>query len=291
MKESREITGRGGTLISIVIPAYNRASTLPVAIESVINQSQGNWELLVIDDGSTDNSREMVEPYLNSGKISYYFQKNQGVSAARNKGIEMARGQYILFLDSDDYFDHELLENVNHAIATRPDLVCWEVTKLIDGRKFIWQPKKLSGIYHHVTASFLAGSVCYKVSLLREIGGYDTALSFGENYELGQRVSAKCNLKISVINKPLLYYVLNTSNRESNSLENRLSSYIYLYKKHRIEYDKNPKDSAEMNYLLGFVFEKTKRKKAAIERFKKSWFDNPQNPKPLLKILYLKFLS
>lgn len=291
MKKGREIMGRGGTLISIVIPAYNRANTIAVAIESVINQSKDNWELLVIDDGSTDNSREVVEPYLNSSKISYYFQKNQGVSAARNKGIGLANGQYIIFLDSDDYFDQELLKSVNQAIATEPDIVCWEVTKFIDGRRIIWKPKKLSGIYHHVTASFLAGSVCYKLGVLREIGGYDRALSFGENYELGQRISARKNLKIRIINKPLLYYVLNSTTRESNSLQNRLSSYIYLYKKHRTEYDKNSKDSAEMNYLLGFVLEKTKHKRAAIKRFKKSWFDNPTNPKPLLKILYLKFLS
>ncbi|WP_169578103.1 glycosyltransferase family 2 protein [Salinimicrobium xinjiangense] len=274
-----------------MIPTYNRANILPVAIESVINQTQDNWELLVIDDGSTDNSREVVEPYLKNKKLTYYFQDNKGVSAARNKGIQMAIGEFIIFLDSDDYFDKEVLKNVNQALSNKPDLVCWEVTRFIEGRKKIQKPKELSGIYNHITAIFLAGSICYRRSLFNEVGRYDTALNFGENYELGQRISAKKDLKITIINKPLLYYVLNISTRKSNSIENRLSSYIYLYKKHRTEYDKNPKDSAEMNYLLGFVLEKTKRKKAAIERFKKSWFDNPRNPKPLLKILYLKFLS
>lgn len=277
-------------LISIVIPTFNRDKTLPFAINSVINQTCGNWELIVVDDGSTDDTKEVIENFLDDSRIKYTYKGNKGVSAARNLGLKLALGDYIVFLDSDDFFSEDLICNINQACLEKPDLICWEVIKIINGKKKKWKPVKLNGLYNNVEATFLAGSVCYKKNLLLEFGGYDQEISFGENYELGQRISGKKNLKIKIINKPLLFYVVKTKGRQSNSLQNRLTSYIYQYKKHRNDYDKNPKVSAEMNYLIGFVLEKSHRKKAALNRYKRSWQDNPWNIKPLLKILYLKFL-
>ncbi|NJY63957.1 glycosyltransferase family 2 protein [Salinimicrobium sp. CDJ15-81-2] len=291
MVRSSKTTNLVGTLVSIVIPTYNRGNILPVAIDSVLKQTHSNWELILIDDGSTDNSREVVEPYLTDERITYYFKDNSGVSAARNKGIDLANGQYIIFLDSDDYFDKELLENVNQELTNQPDLVCWEVIKIIDSKTKYWKARELGGMYRNIRATFLAGSVCYKKDTLINHGGFDPKISFGENYELGQRISRKECLKIQLINKPLLYNIVKTEDRQSNSIKNRLISYIYIYKKHREKYDQNPKASAEMNYLLGFVLEKANRKNAAFGRYKKSWFANPWNLKPLLKILYLKFVS
>lgn len=291
MVRNSKTTNLVATLVSIVIPTYNRGNILPVAIDSVLKQTHSNWELILIDDGSTDNSRKVIQPYLTDERITYYFQDNSGVSAARNKGIDLANGQYIIFLDSDDYFDKELLENVNREISTNPDIVCWEVIKIIDTKKKLWKARELGGMYNNIRATFLAGSICYKKNILIRHGGFDPKINFGENYELGQRISRKEGLKIKLINKPLLYNLVKTEGRTSNSIKNRLTSYIYLYKKHREKYDKNSKASAEMNYLLGFVLERANKKNAALDRYIKSWCTNPWNLKPLLKILYLKFIS
>ena len=86
---------------SIVLPTYNRANVLNETITSVINQSFVNWELLVIDDGSTDNTKVIVESYSDV-RIKYFYQDNQERSIARNNGIKHAKGGYICFLDSDD---------------------------------------------------------------------------------------------------------------------------------------------------------------------------------------------
>ncbi len=100
---------------SIILPTYNRAYLLPKAIESVLQQTYSDWELIIVDDGSTDNTNELVASY-NDKRIRYIYQKNQERSAARNNGINKALGKYICFLDSDDYFLKEKLKNFHDFI-------------------------------------------------------------------------------------------------------------------------------------------------------------------------------
>jgi glycosyltransferase involved in cell wall biosynthesis len=90
-------------LFSIVMPTYNRANLIGKAIRSVLGQEYSNWELLIIDDGSTDDTEKIVGQF-NDARIQYVFQKNQERSAARNNGVRQANGDYICFLDSDDYY-------------------------------------------------------------------------------------------------------------------------------------------------------------------------------------------
>ncbi|BAU64179.1 glycosyl transferase family protein [Stanieria sp. NIES-3757] len=97
--------------VSVIIPSFNCAKYISQAIESVINQTYKNYEIIVIDDGSTDNTQAIIKPYLN--KIRYFYQTNQGVSEARNRGLDLARGELIAFLDADDLFlPHKLQEQV-----------------------------------------------------------------------------------------------------------------------------------------------------------------------------------
>ncbi len=102
-----KILPNGLPLVSVVIPAYNNAAYIDSAIESVLNQTYTNYEIIVVDDGSTDNTRQLLEPYLNRAK--YIYQENQGAAKARNRGIEVARGEFIAFLDADDFFLPEKL--------------------------------------------------------------------------------------------------------------------------------------------------------------------------------------
>lgn len=90
-------------LFSVILPTYNRANFLKNAIQSVMNQSFPDFELLVIDDGSTDNTWEIVRTFKDS-RVCYHYQENKERSAARNTGIKIARGEYICFLDSDDVY-------------------------------------------------------------------------------------------------------------------------------------------------------------------------------------------
>lgn len=97
--------------VSIIIPAYNQAKYLPDAINSIIAQSIEGWECIIINDGSTDNTHEVIKPYLtNSDKIIYIEQSNKGLAATRNRGIDESSGKYIQFLDADDVIDHTKFE-------------------------------------------------------------------------------------------------------------------------------------------------------------------------------------
>jgi glycosyltransferase involved in cell wall biosynthesis len=103
----------GGGLVSIIMPAYNVAGYIAESIKYIQNQVYTNWELLVINDGSTDNTEEVVNRLAqDDARICLHTQKNAGVSGARNKGLSLAQGQYITFLDADDLWEKEFLSAI-----------------------------------------------------------------------------------------------------------------------------------------------------------------------------------
>jgi glycosyltransferase involved in cell wall biosynthesis len=91
-------------LFSIVIPTFNRAKLIESAINSVLAQTFTDWELIIVDDGSTDKTKEVVVPYLKDSRIRYHFQENKELNGARNTGIRLAQGKYLCFLDDDDFY-------------------------------------------------------------------------------------------------------------------------------------------------------------------------------------------
>jgi glycosyltransferase involved in cell wall biosynthesis len=107
-------------LISIIIPAYNRGYILPRAINSVVRQTYVNWELIIVDDGSTDDTKTIVEQYSDP-RIKYFFQENAGQSAARNTGMRNATGEWLAYLDSDDELLPLYMETMLRWIDNNPN--------------------------------------------------------------------------------------------------------------------------------------------------------------------------
>lgn len=107
--------------VSVVMPSYNAARFVTAAVDSVLAQTFQDFEILVVDDGSTDNTREVLEKY-SSPKVRYLYKKNGGVSSARNFGIENARGKYIAFLDADDLWLPEKLEKQVDLLEENEDI-------------------------------------------------------------------------------------------------------------------------------------------------------------------------
>jgi glycosyltransferase involved in cell wall biosynthesis len=97
-------------LVSVVIASYNMAAYLPLTVKSVLDQVYRNIEVIIIDDGSTDGTKEAVRPYLDDPRVKYLFQENKGQAAAKNYGIRESRGEYVAFLDGDDMWVSEKLE-------------------------------------------------------------------------------------------------------------------------------------------------------------------------------------
>jgi glycosyltransferase involved in cell wall biosynthesis len=121
-------------LVSIITPLYNGVKYIAETIESVVSQTYTNWEMIIIDDGSTDNSVSVVEKYLCDSRIRLLQQKNMGSAAARNNGIRQAQGQYIALLDSDDLWECNFLESQIKFIKERKATLVYSSYKRINER-------------------------------------------------------------------------------------------------------------------------------------------------------------
>lgn len=126
------------TLISVIIPVYNVESYLRECVDSVINQTYQNLEIILVDDGSTDSSGEICDEYLNADeRITVIHKKNSGLSAARNAGLDACEGDYVYFLDSDDYIDKNALEELlDTAQKDHGDIVFFEAVSFADTDDF-----------------------------------------------------------------------------------------------------------------------------------------------------------
>jgi glycosyltransferase involved in cell wall biosynthesis len=133
-------------LVSVIIPTYNRENYITKAIDSVLNQSYKNYEIIVVDDGSTDNTKEVLEPYMD--KIKYIYQDNAGVYTARNVGIHCAKGQWVAFLDSDDQWLPEKLSHQLECMHRTGIQACFTNSVFSDGKQLLErqcpQPEKES---------------------------------------------------------------------------------------------------------------------------------------------------
>ena len=114
-------------MFSVIIPTYNRAHHLTTSYKSVQSQTLTDWELIIVDDGSTDDTKEVIASF-NYPRIIYVYQENAERSAARNNGIQHANGEWICFLDSDDYFLPNHLESFHQFIIDKDPTPCFIIT-------------------------------------------------------------------------------------------------------------------------------------------------------------------
>ena len=183
--------------VSVVIPTYNCERYIAQAVTSVIEQANCNYEILVIDDGSTDNTQAVLAPY--SDRIRYIYQKNQGVAAARNHGISLAKGEFIAFLDSDDYFLSDKLAGQIARFDAEPNLgivhsgwvrVNPHGEKLIEVKPWEYVPK-LSLETWLKWKPVLPSAMMFRRHWLELIGGFDSRFPPAEDTEMVWRLALK----------------------------------------------------------------------------------------------------
>lgn len=120
-------------LVSVIMPAYNCERFIGITLDSVINQTYQNWEVIVVDDGSTDNTAEIVQDYIiKDNRIRYHkLEKNLGAAIARNRAIDLAKGKYMAFLDSDDgWFPEKLTKQISFMEANNYGFTCTSYIKI-----------------------------------------------------------------------------------------------------------------------------------------------------------------
>lgn len=187
--------------VSVIIPTYNRESTLGRAIDSVLNQTYRNFEVIVVDDGSTDNTSRVVEKYKN--RIRYYSKLHGGVSAARNLGLEKSEGTWVSFLDSDDYWLPKKLEKQMEYLQKNPDIMIAQTDeywirngKLVNPMK---KHKKYSGwIFEQCLPLCIVSpsAVLIHQKVFNDVGVFDESFPVCEDYDLWLRVSLKYEIAL-----------------------------------------------------------------------------------------------
>lgn len=206
-------------MISIIVPIYNSARYIERCLNSIISQTYLDWELILVNDGSTDNSEEKILPYLNDGRIRLFSKENGGVSRARNYGIHKSKGEYVLFLDSDDWLADntcERLINVMHQKSS--DCVVFGF-KQTHGH--IWAPEYDKDYYslnefkndfdYWLNTELLSSSVNKMYKRSRLISFFPPDMSFGEDLVFSLTYISGCT-SISFIKDPLYQHeVYNTT--------------------------------------------------------------------------------
>ncbi|UCB42549.1 MAG: glycosyltransferase [Dehalococcoidales bacterium] len=200
--------------VSVVIPTYNRAHLLPETIQSVLNQSFRDFEVLVVDDGSTDNTAEVVSTF----PVKYFHQTNQGAPTARNKGMELTQSKYIVFLDSDDALLENMLEREVEILDRYPAAgFIYGQAYLTNTEGTIFGLRKHRGKRPEIREGWEelrelvfgcripSPTVMVRRSCLEEVGGYDPDFQFGsQDFELWVRLAK--HYAVAYIPAPLAKY-------------------------------------------------------------------------------------
>jgi glycosyltransferase involved in cell wall biosynthesis len=183
--------------VSVIIATYNRKMWLGEALESVVNQSYRNIEIIIIDDGSTDDTKSLVMSF-NDSRIHYFFQENRGRSAARNVGLQLARGKYIAFLDSDDvYFPEKLAVQLGYLDEHPETGMIYTSAYCINDKGEILSHKyeaTISGHIYNKIAFFVPVTITLPTVMVRReiilaLGGFDEQMHRFEDTDLWRRIS------------------------------------------------------------------------------------------------------
>ena len=193
--------------ISVVIPTYNRADLLVEALQSVLAQTRPADEIIVVDDGSTDHTLRRLAPFLSD--ITLVHQPRRGVSAARNRGIRMARGKWIAFLDSDDLWLPDKLNTQAQYLCRHPRCLIVQTDEIWLRNSKRWNPKRYHRKPHGRCFPRLLerclispSAVMLQRRLLLDVGLFDESLPACEDYDLWLRIG--CRHDIDLIEKPLV---------------------------------------------------------------------------------------
>lgn len=246
--------------VSVIIPSYNRAAFLPEAIESLLSQTYPVFEIIVVDDGSTDETKEVCDRYPT---VQYIYQKNQGVSVARNTGIHVSTGEYLLFLDSDDCLLPQAVEIGINCINAHPEVGfvfgnyifqsmnpdgSYKTEQVYDNQPEVASYATLLAAEHKIQCA----CVIFRRVAIEAVGGFDPNLATMEDINLFLRVARE--FPIHFHNQIVFKYRYHGSNLSAKSAEMLISA-LHAH-------------SLQWSYI-----EQTKNKEyeAAYERGKQAW--------------------
>lgn len=199
----------------VIVPLYNKAPYVRKALESIMSQTYKDFELIVVDDGSIDNSASICEGYLS--KLSTFDsrlirQANSGVAAARNRGVAESHGEYVCFLDADDWWEPKFLEEMDKLIEEYPDAGLYAMNYIYYKPGKTHMALNLQRGYMNYPEAYLQSgampvtsiTTCMPRKVFDEMGGFPVGIKFGEDFLLWAKTAL--HYKVAFCEKPLAYY-------------------------------------------------------------------------------------
>ncbi len=197
--------------VSVIIPTYNYGKYLQESLSSVLKQTYSAFEIIIIDDGSTDNTQDFIQPYLSNPTVKYIKTENTGVSSARNTGIKLAKSPLIAFLDADDIWHYDKLEKQLPLFKNPMVGVVYSLKDTFNenGPRENYERGKLfrgNILPYLMTHNFIcSSSAVVRYECLKKVGLFDSRLSQGEDMDLWLRIAAE-GYEFDYVNLPLVDY-------------------------------------------------------------------------------------
>ena len=196
---------------SVIIPTYNYGHYLPQSLGSALNQTVPPFEIIVVDGGSTDNTPDVIKPYLTDARIKYIRTENLGVSAARNAGIKISSSEFVAFLDADDIWVHNKLE-LQLPLFENPQVgVVYSLRHPFNERGLVKDYEHINVFRGDVLPYLMEHNfICLSSAVVRRAsldtaGLFDTRLSQGEDMDLWLRIAAE-DCEFDYVDQPLVHY-------------------------------------------------------------------------------------
>jgi glycosyltransferase involved in cell wall biosynthesis len=224
-------------LVSVIIPAFNVSKYIAKTAASVLEQTYKNIELIIVDDGSTDSTGAIVKSLFDQN-IIYIYQENKGLPATRNTGIRASHGEFIAFLDADDFWHPTKIEKQVSVLLANPEIdVVYANFRWIDPTEHEvtanWNPRKFGKTlseelhYHNIIAGS-ASSVMVRGKALQDVGLFDENLIFAEDLDMWRRLAYRHHFYR--INEYLVYIRINPSGIQANLEKAEKGRLLYLEK-------------------------------------------------------------
>jgi len=211
--------------VSVIIATHNYGSFLPEALQSVLSQTYSDWECIIVDDASTDNTEVIAREWMEKDSRFQYIKNNRnlGASGTRNAGISSAQGEYIAVLDADDWWEPDKLELQMKAFAENPDaLICYAgmIVHVNDNTKISMPTEYTPSEFSYALRlgdQCPHGSVIIKKAALTRVNGYDITLRSAEDWDLLLRILYQFGPEAFIfVKKPLLHYRVHGNNKSGN---------------------------------------------------------------------------
>lgn len=285
---------------SVIMPLYNKAPYVRKGVMSVVGQTCGNWELTVVDDGSTDGGGDIVSAIADP-RIRLVRQENAGVGAARNRGVAESTSPYICFLDADDWWEPTFLEEMAYLIERRPDAGIYGTSYWIvkNGRKRLAPIGVEEGFtegeinYCQVYARTLCMpltsiTVCIPRRVFDETGGFPLGITLGEDFLLWLRIAI--NHKTVLLNKPLANYNqdVDVAHRGTHHLHPPEKNMLWHLGEYEPLEKSNPDykqliDNLRTYSLMNYLLDRRYRSAARAELAKVDWSRQPAETRRLFR--------